>query len=50
MIKTKKRDDPDAFSKNQYKTLWETKKGGQMRVNLLNGEQEYVPPPKKRCR
>ena len=46
MIKTKKRDDPDAFSKNQYKTLWESKTG-EMRVNLLNGKQEYVKYKKK---
>lgn len=41
-MRQKKRDDPDAFSKNQYKTLWTAKDGSYMSVNLLNGKQEFV--------
>ena len=47
-IRLKKRDDPDAFSKNQYKTLWIAKDGSYMSVNLLNGKEEYHKAKKRR--
>ena len=48
MIKTRMKPDSDAFSPNQYKTLWTAKDGSEMKVNLLNGKQEYVKAKKKK--
>ena len=48
MIKSKMRPDKDAFSSNQYKTLWTAKDGSYMRVDLLSGREEYIKAKKRR--
>ena len=49
MIQTKKRPDPDAFSKNSERVVWEKKDGSKMTQSYLSGKYTKYPAKKKRC-
>ena len=47
MIKTKKRPDPDAFSKNSERVVWEKPNGERMTQSYLNGKYTHYPAKKR---
>ena len=48
-IRLKKRPDPDAFSKNSYRTTIHPD-GSYTETSYLNGKSQWHPKPKKKCR